>query len=217
LSFIIRRRADITNRQSKSEVSSWKERALTDSWLLTLGDTRKFLTTPRRFSMPRTQSARRGTATAILIQFLAITSLASMFATSFRRAAGPIKRVRSTFRGLTSKSTSGGIVKALQKQPVGVASSRRNMLFRLGALAAFATSSSVAAAAGKHHAPIVEYFRSDYKPSDFNVSQYHLRASIFSSYQRDLTEYELIQLSIDRSLLLSSFPLLPSLLLSVGP
>jgi hypothetical protein len=148
---------------------------------------------PVGFSMPRTQSMRRGTTTAILIQFLAITSLASMFASSFRRAAGPIKRVGSTFRGLTSKSASNGIVKALQKQPAVVASSRRNMLFRLGALAAFATSSSVAAAAGKHHAPIVEYFRSDYKPSDFNVSDDYLHPLIYNGWPCGWVDYEVIQ------------------------
>ena len=56
----------------------------------------------------------------------------------------------------------------------------RHRLFKLGALAAMA-STSVASAAAKQQAPVATY-RSDYKPSDFFVSD------IFLSFQLDTHE-----------------------------
>ena len=57
----------------------------------------------------------------------------------------------------------------------------RNRLFRLGALAAMASTTAVASSAAKAQAP-VEIFRSDYKPSDFYVSD------MYMSFQLDTHE-----------------------------
>lgn len=59
--------------------------------------------------------------------------------------------------------------------------SSRHRLFKLTALAAMASTTTIAAAAGKQQAP-VETFRSDYKPSDFYISD------IFLSFQLDTHE-----------------------------
>ena len=91
-----------------------------------------------------------------------------MFVSSFRRIANDQFR-RSSLKLLPPRSAASSLVRTFQKPTVSFF--RRNMLFRLGALAALASSSTVAAAAGKQQAPIVEYFRSDYKPSDYNVGE----------------------------------------------
>jgi hypothetical protein len=113
-------------------------------------------------------TSSRITVKSIVIQCLAIIGFATMFVSSLRRISGPVRRFSSSAKSLSVRSAPGALVKVIQKP--AVSSSRRNMLFRLGALAAFASSSTVASAAGKQQAPIVEYFRADYKPSDFHVS-----------------------------------------------
>lgn len=60
--------------------------------------------------------------------------------------------------------------------------SQSQMRWRLGALAAFASTTATAAAGSTKQAPIVEHFRLDYKPSDFFIPE------IFLSFNLDASE-----------------------------
>jgi hypothetical protein len=101
----------------------------------------------------------------IALQIMSFKALRQSAASAFRLHRRAISNAspQSAVRPVTMTASP-----LTQKKSYG-----RNRLFKLGALAAFASTSAVAASAGITPVP-VETFRSDYKPSDFYVSDIYL-------------------------------------------
>lgn len=112
------------------------------------------------------------------VSFL-VLCCASQLMRAFRQTAHSVQRLQ---RSATS-SIPNSIVRPASTLSALVPRkfAARHRFFKLTALAAMASTTTIAAAAGKQQAPI-EIFRSDYKPSDFYVSD------IFMSFQLDTHE-----------------------------
>lgn len=123
------------------------------------------------------QFDRRGASIILLLTFalqvMSFKALRQSANAAFRLHRGAISNSmpKSTIR--PSSNLASPVIRSKQ--------SGRNRLFKLGALAALASTTAVASSAAKLQAP-VETFRSDYKPSDFFVSD------IFLSFQLDTHE-----------------------------
>ena len=101
----------------------------------------------------------------IALQIMSFKALRQSAATAFRLHR---RVISSAGQQTTVRPVSMAASPSIQRKSFG-----RNRLLKLGALAAFASTTAVAASAGITPVP-VETFRSDYKPSDFYVSDIYL-------------------------------------------